>query len=414
VKNRVSTSTRGSADSLSPCSLGSLPATSGTRRSNALYEAAVQRLPGGNTRSTVYVPPSPPYALRGEGHTITDADGHQVIDLQGNMTALVHGHAHPAIVAELRAAVADGLCFGMPTWSEVALAGELVRRIDIVERVRFANSGTEAVMLALRVARAYTGRPKILRFEGCYHGLYDPIVATGARGVAPQTWQALVTVPVADEAAFVAALDEHGDELACVIVDLMPNRPGLVPAKPEFVRLLRDETRRRGILLLVDEVITFRLAVGGLQSEYGLQPDLVTLGKTIGGGLPIGAYGGSAEVMAVTDPRQEDAIELGGTFTANPPTMRAGLMGLRLLDEGEIARINGLGDDLHEGLRGLGLTVNGRGSLLRIVSDEPLELWWRLYRAGVLIAKNGLACISLPMDDSTVEELLRRFAAAQR
>jgi glutamate-1-semialdehyde 2,1-aminomutase len=389
-----------------------LAATYETGRSDALYKAAVQKLPGGNTRSTVFVPPSPPYAVRGEGHTITDADGHRVIDLQGNMTALVHGHAHPAIVAELQAAVAEGLCFGMPTESEVALAGELVRRIDAVERVRFANSGSEAVMLALRVARAYTGRPKILRFQGCYHGSYDAIVANDARGVAPQTWQAVVTVRVADEAAFLAALDEHGDELACVIVDLMPNRAGLVPATPGFTRLLRNETRRRGILLLVDEVLTFRLAVGGLQSWYGLRPDLVTLGKTIGGGLPIGAYGGSAEVMAVTDPRENGAVEVGGTFTANPPTMRAGLVALRLLDEREIARINGLGDNLREGLRGLGLTVNGRGSLLRIMSDEPLDLWWRLYRAGVLIAKNGLACMSLPMDDSTIEELLRRFAAA--
>jgi hypothetical protein len=204
-----------------------LAATSGTRRSDALYEAAVKRLPGGSTRSTVYVPPSPPYALRGEGHMITDAGGHQVIDLQGNMTALVHGHAHPAIVSELRAAVADGLSFGMPSESEVVLAGELVRRIDIVERVRFASSGTEAVMLALRVARAYTGRQKILRFEGCYHGLYDPIVATGARGVAPQTWQAVVTVPVGDEATF-----GRGARRARRRARVRDRRPDAEPARP--------------------------------------------------------------------------------------------------------------------------------------------------------------------------------------
>jgi glutamate-1-semialdehyde 2,1-aminomutase len=390
-----------------------LAAPSDTQHSSSLYERAVERLPGGNTRSTVYVSPAPPYAVRGEGYTIVDADGHEVIDLQGNMTALVHGHAHPAIVAELQAALADGLCFGMPTESEVELADELVTRIAAVERVRFANSGTEAVMLALRVARAYTGRPKILRFEGCYHGSYDAIVPTGARGVPASTWESVVTVPIGDAGAFLEALARHGDALACVLVDLMPNRGGLVPATAEFAHLLREETERRGILLICDEVITFRLATGGLQSEYGIRPDLVTLGKTIGGGLPVGAYGGSAEVMTATDPREPGAVELGGTFTANPLTMRAGLVGLRLLDADEIARINHLGDALRTGLRELGFEVNGRGSLLRILAEEPVELWWRLYRAGVLIAKNGLAAMSLPMGGDTVDELLRRFASAE-
>jgi glutamate-1-semialdehyde 2,1-aminomutase len=387
-------------------------ASSATERATAPYETAVESLPGGSTRSTVYVPPAPPYAVRGVGFTIVDAAGRALIDLQGNMTALVHGHAHPAIVAELREALSEGLCFGMPTERELALAGALVERIDAVERVRFANSGTEAVMLALRVARAATGRPMILRFEGCYHGTYDAVVADGARGVPPETWDSVVTVPIGDAEAFVAALDVHGEALACVLVDLMPNRAGLVPTTPEFARLLQDETRKRGILLVCDEVITFRLATGGLHAEYGIRPDLVVLGKAIGGGLPVGAYGGAADVMTVTDPRRPDAVELGGTFTANPLTMRAGLVGLELLDGAEIARINRLGDALRDGLRDLGFRVNGRGSLLRILADDPLELWWRLYRAGVLIAKNGLAAVSLPMDDETGEELLRRFATA--
>jgi glutamate-1-semialdehyde 2,1-aminomutase len=380
-------------------------------RASALHESAVEWLPGGSTRGSIFVPPAPPYAARGAGCTIVDAAGRELIDLQGNMTALVHGHAHPAIVAELQAALVDGLSFGLPTEWEVALARALVRRIDAVERVRFANSGTEAVMLALRVARAATGRPKILRFEGCYHGTYDAVAGDGARGVPDATWASVVTVPIGDGDAFMAALDAHGDELACVLVDLMPNRAGLVPATPEFARLLREETRRRGILLVCDEVITFRLAAGGLHSEYGIRPDLVALGKTIGGGLPVGAYGGAAAVMAVTDPREADSIELGGTFTANPLTMRAGLVALELLDASEIARVNGLGGALRDGLRDLGFRVNGRGSLLRILADDPLALWWGLYDAGVLIAKNGLAAISLPMDDETVEELLRRFAA---
>src|SRR5438477_11039317 len=162
------------------------------------YATALEALPGGSTRATIFTPPVPPYAVRGSGFTLMDADGHEVIDLQGNQTTLVHGNAHPAIVEAVAAAAADGTSFGLPTAAEVELAEHLVERIDCVERVRFANSGTEAVMLALRVARAYTGRPKILRFDGAYHGSYDAVSDDGARGVAPAVWQSVVTVPIGD------------------------------------------------------------------------------------------------------------------------------------------------------------------------------------------------------------------------
>ena len=376
------------------------------------YATALEALPGGSSRATIFTPPVPPYAVRGSGFTLIDADGREVIDLQGNQTTLVHGNAHPAIVAAVAEAAADGTSFGLPTAAEVELAEHLVERIDCVERVRFANSGTEAVMLALRVARAYSGRSKILRFTGAYHGTYDDVLDVGARGVPPRVWDAVVTVPFGDENAFRAAISEHAEELACVLVDLMPNRIGLVPTSDAFARVISDETASRGILLVVDEVITFRLATGGLHSLYGLSPDLVTLGKTIGGGLPVGAYGGRADVMAVTDPREDGAVELGGTFNANPLTMRAGLTALRLLDADTIARINRLGDTLRAELRKRGYTVNGRGSLLRIDAEDPLDLWWRLYRAGVLIARGGLAAISTPMDESTIDEIIRRFDAA--
>jgi glutamate-1-semialdehyde 2,1-aminomutase len=261
-------------------------------------------------------------------------------------------------------------------------------------------------MLALRVARAFTGRPKVLRFAGAYHGTSEDVVGEVPGG------RPVVVVPFGDEDAFRAAIAEHGDELACVLVDLMPNRLGLVSASREFAQLLHAETAAREILLVVDEVITFRLATGGLHEAYGLQPDLVTLGKVIGGGLPVGAFGGRADVMAVTDPREEDALALGGTFNANPLTMGAGLVALRLLDAATIDRINGLGDLLRAGLRERGFEVAGRGSLLRVAADDALDLWWRLYRAGVLVARGGLAAISTPMDDGTVEEILERFEHA--
>jgi glutamate-1-semialdehyde 2,1-aminomutase len=328
------------------------------------------------------------------------------------MTALVHGHRHPAIVEAVSAALADGLSFGLPTAAEVDLAGHLADRIPSVERVRFGNSGTEAMMSAIRIARAHTGRPSILRFAGAYHGTYDPIMPEGAPGVPAATWGDVVTVAFRDTDGFRAAVSRHADRLAAVVVDLMPNRPGLVPAGEEFAHALREETERHGIVLVVDEVITFRLGTGGLHGKYGIAADLVTLGKTIGGGLPVGAVGGRADIMGVTDPREQGYVEHGGTFTANPLTMRAGLAALELLGASEIERINRLGDTLRAELTARGLAVNGRGSLLRITPPACEELWWPLYRAGVLIAKNGLGCISTPMDESTVDEILRRFREA--
>jgi glutamate-1-semialdehyde 2,1-aminomutase len=374
-----------------------------------VHARARAALPGGNTRSTVFVPPDPPYAVRGEGCRVTDADGHTVIDLQANMSALVHGHAHPRVLEALVAGARELVSVGLPTESEVALAAHLVDRVAAVERVRFANSGTEAVMAALRLARAFTGRPAVLRFAGCYHGAYDGVLDS-PRGVPPGLTADTVLVDYGDVAGLERAVAEHGERLACVLVDLMPNRAGLRPATPDFAAAVARAAHDAGALLVVDEVITFRLEQGGLQSAYDVRPDLVTLGKAIGGGLPVGAFGGRADVMALFDPQGPDPLEHGGTFTANPPTMRAGLAALELLTEAEIARINALGDRLRAGVAALGLEVRGRGSLSRVTLDDPL--WWRLYRAGVLVGRHGLMCVCTPMDDAAVDEALERFRTA--
>jgi glutamate-1-semialdehyde 2,1-aminomutase len=374
-----------------------------------VHARALGALPGGNTRSTVFVPPDPPYAVRGEGCRLTDADGHTVIDLQANMSALVHGHGHRRVLEALIAGANELVSAGLPTESEVALAAHLVDRVAAVDRVRFANSGTEAVMAALRLARAYTGRPAVLRFAGCYHGAYDGVL-NSPRGVPPGLAADTVLVEWGDVAALERAAAEHGPRLAGVLVDLMPNRAGLRPATPEFAAAVGRAARETGALLVVDEVITFRLEHGGLQSAYDLAPDLVTLGKAIGGGLPVGAFGGREDVMALFDPHGADPLEHGGTFTANPPTMRAGLAALELLTPAEIARINALGDRLRAGLAALGHTVHGRGSLTRVIAADEDAGWWRLYRAGVLIGRHGLLCVSTPMDDAVIDEVLERFA----
>lgn len=382
-------------------------------RSRTLFERARAVLPGGNTRTTLFIPPHPPYAARGEGYELIDLEGHRLIDLHGNYTALVHGHAHPELVAAATEAVRDGSAFGLPTEAEIRLAETLRDRVGVVERIRFTNSGTEAVMMAVRAARAFTRRPAILRFEAAYHGTYDAVLPSSSPGITDGVRGESGGLPFGDENAFRSALAKREGELACVLLDLMPNRVGLAAASQSFADLVRSETRRCGALLIVDEVITFRLGYGGLHAAYGLEPDLVTFGKVIGGGFPVGAFGGRADVMDVFDPSREAHVPHGGTFSANPVTMRTGLAALDLLDEVEIARINGLGERLRHGLQAAGFDVVGRGSLLQIHGGEhQRELWWRLYEAGVLVTPNGLTCISTPMDEAVIDEAVERAAAA--
>jgi glutamate-1-semialdehyde 2,1-aminomutase len=378
-----------------------------------LYERALRSLPGGNSRSTLFVAPHPPYAVRGEGFEIVDVDGHRVVDLQNNYTALVHGHAFEPVVRAAVAALAQGSAFGLPTSSEIELAECLAERVDWAEHWRFANSGTEAVMMAVRAARAATGRDGLLRFANCYHGSWDAVVRPGSHGVPAGAQADVLTLELGDGEAFVAALEEHEGRLAAVLLDLMPNRAGLRPLDASFVKLVREQTARRGIALVIDEVITFRLAPGGLHSQYGIEGDLIALGKMIGGGFPVGAVGGRTAFMEVFDPRRPDAVAHGGTFSANPVTMRAGLAALQAFGLADIQRIDALGDRLREGLRERGWFVSGQGSLLQIGSQDLLALWWRLYEAGVLIAGNGLMCISTPMDEQTIERVLEVFERAK-
>jgi glutamate-1-semialdehyde 2,1-aminomutase len=391
------------------------PSTSGEHpNGDALYERALRCLPGGNSRTTVFVPPHPPYAQRGEGCRLWDVDGHELIDLQCNYSSLVHGHAFAPVVHAAAAALADGSAFGLPTAAEVELAECLAGRLPWSERWRFTSSGTEAVMMAVRAARAATGRDGLLRFKDCYHGSWEAVVADGARGVPTAAQRDVLTLPLGDERAFLAALDEHGGRLACVLLDLMPNRTGLRPVEPAFAALVREQTARRGIVLILDEVITFRLALAGLQELYAIEGDLVVLGKLIGGGLPIGALGGRAGLMDRFDPRRADALVHGGTFSANPVSLRAGLAALTALDAGTIAYIDALGERLRAGLGERGYEVTGRGSLLKVHVSDPVALWWRLYSEGVLIAGNGLMCVSTPIDGAALELVLAAFERARQ
>lgn len=336
---------------------------------------------------------------------VVDQLGNEVIDCNNNYTSLIHGHAHLETMEAVSRLIGDGSAFGLPTESEIGLAELLAERTGH-ERWRFSNSGTEAVMTAIRAARAFTGRDVIIRFEGSYHGTSDAVVAADAPGIPAGIVSDLIVVPQADSDAYDAAVDAAGENLAAVLIDLMPNRAGLIPADADFVRHIRDTTKRVGALMIVDEVISLRLAEGGFASTYGIVPDLICAGKIIGGGFPVGATAGRAEVLAVFDPLGSSSVGWGGTFSANPVTMTAGRITMGRFDDQAIRTLNGKGDTLRESLIAKGVSVTGFGSLMRL--REPVDLtalWWAAYERGVMLGTNGLLALSTAMDDSHIAHI---------
>lgn len=380
---------------------------------DALFARAVDVMPGGNTRSTLFVRPHPPYAVKGEGPYVVDSAGHRTIDCNNNYTALIHGHADPEILAAVASVAADGTAFGLPTAYEVEMAETLASRMRL-SQWRFCNSGTEAVMMLIRGARAHTGRDVVVRFDGSYHGTYDGVVATDARGVPGGAVDGSIVLPQNDVGALEDAMWHHGDRVAAILLDLMPNRAGLRPVSREFATAARALSTAHGALLAVDEVITFRLGVGGFHQSYGISPDLVALGKVIGGGFPVGAVGGRADVLAAFSPLGDGPVGWGGTFSANPVTMAAGMVALRRFADADVAELNAKGDRLRRQLADAGLTVNGHGSLLRVMVEDTTATWWRLYEAGVLAGTNGLLALSTAMTDDVVDVVGARVVDAVR
>lgn len=356
-----------------------------------LYARARQVLPGGVSRNTVLRRPHPLYAERGEGCRVWDAEGVERIDFANNMASLIHGHAFGPVVEAVTAQVRRGTAFTMATEQEVAYAELLVDRSAAFEMIRFVNSGTEAVMSCLKAARALTGRPRIAKVEGAYHGLYD--YAEVSQTARPENWGApdrpasvpvaqgtpagaladVVVLPFDDPDRALARLDAHADQIAAVLLDPMPHRVGLVPASEAFVTALRRWCDQHGALLVFDEVITFRSGRGGAQDWYPVTPDLTALGKLIGGGFPVGALAGRREVMEVMDPLQTPLrFPHSGTFSANPVTMVAGLAAMQHFGPEEIAHVNGLADRARQAITeaariaGVAACVTGAGSMLRV------------------------------------------------
>ncbi|MGV6814155.1 MAG: aspartate aminotransferase family protein, partial [Phycisphaerales bacterium] len=360
-------------------------------KSAALYERALKVLAGGVSRNTVLRDPHPLYADFGAGCYLTDIEGVKRIDFANNMASLIHGHADPDVVAAVTKQLSKGSAFTMATEVEIEYAELLCDRNPGFEKIRFVNSGTEALMVMLKASRAFTGRAKIAKVEGAYHGGYD--YAEVSQAPNPETWGEIdhpnsvplahgtpdsalndvVIIPFNDPERAIAILDEHADELACVLLDLMPHRVGLRPADQAFVTAIRDWTTRNGALLVLDEVITFRTEHAGLQSRYGISADLTAMGKMIGGGFPIGALAGRSDVMDVLNPRSKKLLfPHSGTFSANPISITAGLVAMKKYDEPAVDRLNALAkramDGINDAIRETGVTacVTGGGAMFRV------------------------------------------------
>lgn len=424
--------------------------------SAALYKRAQAVMPGGNSRATIHQSPYPIYAESGSGCRIRDTDGAERIDFVNNYTSLLHGHADPRINAAVIRQLAQGTCFSFPTELEIKLAELLSDRIASVETLRFTNSGSEAVMMALKAARAYTNRPKIAKCEGAYHGSYDyvevsldtprsrwsseaPESVAYCKGTPQGVLDDVIVIPFNDPAAAERILLAHAHELAAVLFDPLPYRAGLVRAEAAFVRMLRDVTARQGIVLIADEVLTFRLGFRGAQHEFGFAADLTTLGKIIGGGFPIGAVGGHRDVMSVFDPTlPKTAAPHGGTFNANPISMVAGLTALEAMTPARFDAFNALGERTRVGLSkaiarsGFPAQVTGAGTLFRIhMTDRPISdyrssnptgeekaglafLNRYLLNHGIALTPTGLGSLSTPMTEREVDTLDATLEAALR
>jgi glutamate-1-semialdehyde 2,1-aminomutase len=383
--------------------------------SRRLHLERAQVMPGGNTRSVIHVEPFPLTIVRGEGARITDADGHTYVDFLGEYTAGLYGHSQPQIRDAIRLALDDGLSFGAPNLYESRLAAMMCERFPSVELVRFCNSGTEANLLAMSLARVVTGREAIVVFAGGYHGgVFFFETAAGSPLNAPFPFR------VGEYNDVDEALRLIDGDVAAVVVEPVQGSAGVIPGEEGFLSSLREAATEHGALLVFDEVMTSRLSTGGMQQVLGITPDLTTFGKYLGGGLAFGAFGGRADLMSRFDPSREHALPHAGTFNNAVLTMAAGAAGLELYDAQAVARVNGLGDRLRDRLNAIDaeISATGYGSLVGIhftraavrrKSDSPKRpeqqalLHLHMLERGYSYARRGFVALSLPIEEGDVD-----------
>lgn len=420
-----------------------------TPQSRAVWQEACQWLPGGDSRNSIFWEPYPIFVDKAAGARVTDADGAERLDFIGTMTTLILGHAPAPVVQAVRGQLADGVVYNAPNRHQVELARLLCQRLPSFDQVRFTNSGTEATLNALRAARAATGKSLIAKAEGGYHGSHDavsvsvrvdpakagqrerpgPLAAT--EGLADGVLDSVVVLPFNEPEAARQILDEHRDTLAAVIVEPLLGSVGMLPATPEFLAMLREFTADNGIVLIFDEVISYRIAPGGAQEYYGITPDMTSLGKIIGGGFAVGAFGGRRDLMDLYDPVGGPRVSHAGTFNANPATMLAGAVTLQQLTPEVYRRLAEVTEYLRQGLREAGqaleipVQVTGLGSLFGIhftaaelvgyrdlAQADPAwrhQVFLGLLNEGILLAPNLVGAVSTVIGEAEVDAFVAAF-----
>ena len=418
-----------------------------TQKSRELAKPAGQYMPGGDTRTTAHYLPYPAFMERGEGCRLFDVDGHTYLDFMNNFTSLIHGHAHPKIAAAVSEQARQGTAFAAPTQSQTQLAERVCRMVPSIEQVRFCSCGSEATLMAARAARAFTGKQKIMKMEGGYNGNHDlgelslvplqpeagPLEAPNTllpdKGVALSSAEDTITVPFNEPEITRQLMKKHKDEVAAIILEPMLGGLGMIPPKPGYLNALRDITTENEVLLILDEVITLRLSPGGMQEIFDVKPDLTAAGKIIGGGLPIGAFGGRREIMQQFNPELPEFMWHASTFSGNPLTMAAGMAALDELTPEVYDRLNKLGDTLRDkfnaafqetGIKG---QATGMGSLVNLhFNDQPMNnardsvqgffnagpltmhLHLAMIQRGIFPASRQMYCISTPMTEKEIDQ----------
>ncbi len=417
-----------------------------TPRAGELQKEAAKYLPGGSTRGVQYFAPYPFFADHGEGLYMYDVDGNRYLDYVINATSLILGHAHPRIIKAIQEKAPLGMAFSVPTEDQTRLARILCERIPSVERIRFTNSGTEGTMMAIRAARAFTGKHKIAKFEGGYHGSHeyaeisvhpsaDKLDPNGTApipeypGQPPGISNDVVVLPYNDLETCERIIRQHKDELSCLIMEAVSSTFGYLPANVSFLEGIREITREYGILLIFDEVQSLRVARGGAQELLGVIPDMTTMGKIIGGGTPVGAFGGREDIMSLFDPTEGGPVlSHAGTFNGNPLTMAAGEIVMDELTPEVYQRMSQLGDTLRNKLRAVfdelevPAQVTGISSLFGIhfTSEEVVDyrsslqgdkamnraLFTGLLNEGVLTMGGGAGAINIKTTEAEVDTLV--------
>lgn len=422
-----------------------------TFRSIEHDRTARQVLPGGDTRSRSYVLPHPPYMVRGEGAYLFDADGNTYLDMLNNYTSLIHGHVHPPTMDAARKQLEQGSILGAPEEIQYRHAEHMIGRVASLDRIRYCNSGTEATMYAIRAARAFTGRMGIVKMDGGYHGAHEtvevnitpdmtggqPPLAQTEYGVPPAILQDVLVAPFNDLDALERILEQRGKEIAAVILEPVLGAGGLVKPGPGYLAGVRELTRRHDVLLIFDEIITLRRHYSGYQGLENVCPDLTALGKIIGGGFPVGAFGGREDIMAIFDPHRENYLAHSGTFNGAGVVLAAGLATLEALNQDEIDRMTRLGKRLTDGfdgvLKALGVSgfadhcgsmialrwgdrqpMNARDVALSVIASDLISKYMHLemLNQGIYAASRGWFVLSTPMGEAEIDKTIAAFRQA--